>query len=48
VNEASPNSAWSLAARLMADRHGRDFYHELDPLSCISSSTATRVHFSIH
>jgi hypothetical protein len=30
VDETSPNSAWGLAARLMADRHGHDFYHALD------------------
>lgn len=30
MDEASPNSAWSLASRLIADRDGVDFYHALD------------------
>ena len=33
MDETSPNSAWSLAARLLADRHGHDFYYALDRIT---------------
>jgi hypothetical protein len=30
VDESSPNSAWTSVARLLADKHGLDFYFALD------------------